>query len=98
VLDITDDTAVIADDVAAPPCSLSAPDTAGRRAAAPGGRCGPVVGRALSRAGAVGGGGGVVVVRGVLRRHPRSSRSYFLVKFESPIKSKPRILIFRRLT
>ena len=31
VLEITDDTAVIADDVAAPPCSLSAPDTAGRR-------------------------------------------------------------------
>ena len=38
-------------------------------------------------AGAVGGGGGVVVVRGVVRRQ---------VKFESPIKSKPRILIFRR--
>ena len=48
MLEITDDTAVIADDVAAPPCSLSAPDTAGRRAAEPGVRHGPVVGRALS--------------------------------------------------
>ena len=48
VLEITDDTAVIADGVAAPPCSLSAPDTTGRRAAAPGVRRGPNFGRALS--------------------------------------------------
>ena len=47
MLEITDDTAVIADDVAAPHCSLLAPDTAGRRVAAPGVRCGPVVGRVL---------------------------------------------------